>query len=267
MAASSPRILVVYTGGTLGMVESEEGYVPGSGTLEALMEERLSFQSEDLPAYDVHAFDPLLDSANMEPADWLRIAEAIRDRFEAYDGFLVVHGTDTMAFTASALSFMLHPLDKPVLLTGAQLPLDETRSDAQGNLLTSLLLLGTYPDRLGGVHVFFHNRLYRGTRVTKVNADSFAAFDSPNFPAVGTAGIDLDVEWERVPAPHRPPRVPSRRSGSFRASGWPLWKTCWPRRCRALCWSASGRAMRRPRTTRFWKPCARRRRGASSSWR
>ncbi|WP_103026361.1 type I asparaginase [Salinibacter altiplanensis] len=208
MAESLPRILVVYTGGTLGMVESEEGYVPGPGTLEALMEERLSFQSEDLPAYDVHALDPLLDSANMTPADWLRIAEVIRDHFEAYDGFLVVHGTDTMAFTASALAFMLQPLDKPVFLTGAQLPLDETRTDAQGNLLTSLLLLGTHADRMGGVHVFFHNRLYRGPRVTKVNADAFSAFDSPNFPAVGTAGIDLDVEWERMPAPHHPPRTP-----------------------------------------------------------
>ncbi|WP_103019091.1 asparaginase [Salinibacter altiplanensis] len=208
MAESSPRILVVYTGGTVGMVESEEGYVPGAGTLEALMDQRASFQSEDVPDYDVHAFDPLLDSANMTPDDWLQIAEAIRSRFEAYDGFLVVHGTDTMAFTASALAFMLHPLDKPVLLTGAQLPLDETRTDAQGNLLTSLLLLGTHADRMGGVHVFFHNRLYRGPRVTKVNADAFSAFDSPNFPAVGTAGIDLDVEWERMPAPHHPPRTP-----------------------------------------------------------
>ena len=208
MDEASPRILVVYTGGTLGMVESEEGYVPGPGTLEALMNERRSFQSADLPDYDVHTFDPLLDSANMTPDDWLRIAEAIRARFEAYDGFLVVHGTDTMAFTASALSFMLHPLDKPVLLTGAQLPFDETRTDARGNLLTSLLLLGTHPDRLAGVHLFFHNHLYRGTRVTKVNADAFAAFASPNFPAVGTAGIDLDVEWERVPASHQPPRSP-----------------------------------------------------------
>jgi len=209
MPESSPRILVLYTGGTIGMVESEEGYVPGSGTLQALMAERPSFQADDVPAYEVREFDPLLDSANMTPDHWLRIAEVIRDRFESYDGFLVVHGTDTMAFTASALAFVLHPLDKPVVLTGAQLPLDETRTDAPGNLLTSLLLLGTYPERLAGVHLFFHDRLYRGTRVTKVNADAFAAFDSPNFPTVGTAGIDLDVEWDRVPAPHQPPRMPA----------------------------------------------------------
>ena len=191
------------------MVESDEGYVPASGTLQTLMEERPSFRAEDVPEYEVYEFDPLLDSANMTPADWLKIADALRSHYEKFDGFLVVHGTDTMAFTASALSFMLHPLDKPVLLTGAQLPLDETRSDAQGNLLTSLLLLGGFADRLAGVHLFFHDRLFRGNRVTKVNADSFAAFDSPNFPTVGTAGIDLDVEWDRVPVPHSPPRVPA----------------------------------------------------------
>jgi L-asparaginase len=209
MPESPPRILILYTGGTIGMVESEDGYVPASGTLQALMEERPSFQADDVPAYEVHEFDPLLDSANMTPADWLRIAEDIREQYEAYDGFLVVHGTDTMAFTASALSFMLQPLDKPVILTGAQIPLDDTRSDAQGNLLTSLLILGSFADRLAGVHLFFHDRLYRGNRVTKVNADSFAAFDSPNFPAVGTAGIDLDVDWQRVPTPDRPARSPS----------------------------------------------------------
>jgi len=209
MPESSPRILVLYTGGTIGMVKSEGGYVPASGTLQTLMDERPSFRADDVPDYDVYEFDPPLDSANMTPNDWLRIAEAIQERYEAYDGFLVVHGTDTMAFTASALSFMLHPLDKPVVLTGAQLPLDETRSDAQSNLLTSLLLLGGFSDRLAGVHLFFHDRLFRGNRVTKVNADSFAAFDSPNFPTVGTAGIDLDIEWDRVPSPHRPPRTPA----------------------------------------------------------
>jgi L-asparaginase len=209
MPDSTSRILVLYTGGTIGMVESEGGYVPGAGTLQALMAERPSFQADDVPAYEIHEFDPLLDSANMTPDDWLTMAEAIRTHYEAYDGFLVVHGTDTMAFTASALSFMLNPLDKPVLLTGAQLPLDETRTDAQGNLLTSLLLLGTLAERLTGVHLFFHDRLYRGNRVTKVNTDSFSAFDSPNFPTVGTAGIDLNVKWDRVSAPHSPPRTPA----------------------------------------------------------
>lgn len=208
MSTDSPRILVVYTGGTIGMVRTDGAYVPASGTLQDLMEERPSFRADDVPSYDILEFEPLLDSSNMTPGDWLEIAEVIRDQYADYAGFLVVHGTDTMAFTAAALSFMLHPLDKPVVLTGAQLPLDETRSDAQGNLLTSLLLLGEHADRLAGVHLFFHDRLFRGNRATKVNADAFAAFDSPNFPTVGRAGIDIDVDWDLVPPVHDPPRTP-----------------------------------------------------------
>ena len=209
MAVSDPRILVAYAGGTIGMKETAEGHVPVSGYLQKQMQELPPFQADDVPTYDIHEFDPLLDSSNMAPEDWLRIAEVIQEHYSTYDGFLVVHGTDTMAFTASALSFMLHPLDKPVVLTGAQLPLAETRTDAQGNLLTSLLLLGQYPDRLAGVHLCFDDRLYRGNRTTKVNADSFSAFASPNYPAVGTAGINLDVDWSLVPASESPARSPN----------------------------------------------------------
>ena len=208
MSDASPRIFVAYTGGTIGMKATEDGYAPASGYLQELMAELPPFQADDVPAYDIYEFDPLLDSSNLTPDEWLQIAEVVRDRYEAYDGFLVVHGTDTMAFTASALSFMLHPLDKPVILTGSQIPLAETRTDAQSNLLTSLLLLGRYPERLAGVHLFFNDRLYRGNRTTKVNADSFSAFDSPNFAPVGTAGINLDVDWDLVPDAQRPPRAP-----------------------------------------------------------
>jgi L-asparaginase len=205
---TAPRIFVAYTGGTIGMKETADGYAPASGHLQEQMAARPPFQADDVPAYTVYEFDPLLDSSNLTPEDWLEIADVIRDHYADYDGFLVVHGTDTMAFTASALSFMLHPLDKPVLLTGAQLPLAETRTDAQSNLLTSLLLLGRYPDRLAGVHLFFNDRLYRGNRTTKVNADAFSAFDAPNFPPVGTAGIHLDVDWDLVPPSEAPPRTP-----------------------------------------------------------
>ncbi len=208
MPDSLPRIFVAYTGGTIGMKETEDGYAPASGYLQELMAELPPFQDDAVPAYDIYEFDPLLDSSDLTPTDWLHIAEVIRDRHEEYDGFLVVHGTDTMAFTASALSFMLHPLDKPVVLTGSQLPLAETRTDAQSNLLTSLLLLGQYHERLAGVHLFFNDRLYRGNRTTKVNADSFSAFDSPNFPPVGAAGINLDIDWDLVPAGETPTRTP-----------------------------------------------------------
>ena len=184
MPDASPQIFVAYTGGTIGMKETKDGYAPVSGYLQERMAEFPPSQADDVPAYTVYEFDPLLDSSNLTPEDWLHVAEVIRDHYADYDGFLVVHGTDTMSFTASALSFMLHPLDKPVILTGAQLPLAETRTDAQSNLLTSLLLLGAYPGRLAGVHLFFNDRLYRGNRTTKVNADAFSAFDSPNLPPV-----------------------------------------------------------------------------------
>lgn len=202
------------------MKKTEEGYVPASGYLQYLMDELPPFQAEDVPAYTIHEFDPLLDSSDLTPDEWLDIAEVIRARYDDYDGFLVVHGTDTMAFTASALSFMLHPLDKPVLLTGSQIPLAETRSDAQSNLLTSLLLLGQFHERLAGVHLFFNDRLYRGNRTTKVNADAFGAFNSPNFPPVGTAGINLDVDWSLVPTkqtPARPPAVTALGSATVSA--------------------------------------------------
>lgn len=199
--AASPRIFVAYTGGTIGMQNTANGYAPSPGYLQTQMDRMPVFQAEDVPDYEVHEFDPLLDSANMTPDDWLRLAEVIRDRYDAYDGFLVVHGTDTMAFTASALSFMVHPLGKPVVLTGAQIPLAETRTDAQSNLLTALQIIGAYHDRMPGVYVYFNDRLFRGNRTTKVNADAFAAFDSPNFPPVATVGINVEMHWPLFPAP------------------------------------------------------------------
>ncbi|MES3630907.1 MAG: asparaginase [Longimonas sp.] len=208
--AESPRIFVAHTGGTIGMARRESGaYDTRRGHLQAQIEARGAFEGDDVPAYDIYEFDPLLDSANMTPAHWLKIATTIRDHYTDYDGFLVVHGTDTMAFSAAALSFMLAPLDKPVLFTGSQIPLAETRTDAQSNLLTSLLILGKHHARLSGVFVFFNDRLLRGTRATKVNADSFAAFASPNFPPVGTVGINVEIDWTLVPEPAPERRVPS----------------------------------------------------------
>jgi len=200
-SGSDPRIFIANTGGTIGMKKTERGYATEPGHLQQAMEALPPFSDDGIPAYDVYDFDPLLDSSNMSPAEWVRIAEVIQDHYEAYDGFLVVHGTDTMSFTASALSFMLNPLDKPVVLTGSQVPLAETRNDAQDNLLTSLLLLGAYANRMAGVFVYFGDRLYRGNRTTKINADSYAAFDSPNFPPVGTVGINVDIDWSLVPQP------------------------------------------------------------------
>ncbi len=202
MTKRKARVLVLYTGGTIGMQKTAAGYEPAPGFLQRQIARIERFRAHDVPDFTIHEFDPLLDSSNMTPDDWLRIARAVRNQHARYDAFLVLHGTDTMAYTASALSFMLEGLRKPVLLTGSQIPLFETRNDAQENLLTSLMLLGRYHARLHEVLLYFDTRLLRGTRATKVDADAFAAFDSPRFPAVGRAGIDLDVDWSLVrPAP------------------------------------------------------------------
>ncbi len=204
------RIFVAHTGGTIGMKKTGHGYEPWPGHLEKLLEAIPQFQAPEVPEFVIGEFDPLLDSSDMAPTDWFRIAAAIRDRYDDFDGFLVLHGTDTMAYSASALSFMLEGLAKPVILTGSQIPLAETRNDAQENLLTSLILLGRHHDRLPGVFVFFDNRLFRGNRTTKVNADAFAAVASPNFPAVGKVGIDVEIDWDLVE-----PQVPAGKADDF----------------------------------------------------
>ncbi|WP_428265624.1 asparaginase [Haliangium sp.] len=208
--APKPKIFVVYTGGTIGMRKTPDGYRPETGYLQDLIRQIPRFRDPAVPDFDIEEFAPLLDSADMHPGHWLRIADMIRLRYDDYDGFLVVHGTDTMAFTAAALSFMLEALAKPVILTGSQIPLEETRNDAQHNLLTALMILGEYHARLHEVMVYFADRLLRGNRTTKVSVGDFAAFDSPNYPALGRVGIGIDIDWRRVLAPQPRPGPPLR---------------------------------------------------------
>lgn len=210
VAAMSERakIYIVYTGGTIGMRKTAGGYQPESGHLQRLLQQITRFADDSLPEYVIEEFEPLLDSSNMNPGHWLRIAEMIRSNYANYDGFLVIHGTDTMAFTASALSFMLEDLAKPVILTGSQVPLEETRNDAQHNLLTSLLILGRHHQRLAEVMIYFDDKLLRGNRTSKVSVDSFDAYDSPNYPPLGRAGLDLKINWElTLPARARQPDI------------------------------------------------------------
>jgi L-asparaginase len=188
------RIFIVYTGGTIGMRKTARGYQPESGYLQRLLDEIPRFADPELPEFVIEEFEPLLDSSNMTPRDWLRIAETIRRNYAAYDGFLVIHGTDTMAFTASALSFMLEDLAKPVILTGSQIPLEETRNDAQHNLLTALLILGRHHRELAEVMIYFDALLLRGNRASKVSVDSFDAFASPNYPPLARVGLEIAID-------------------------------------------------------------------------
>jgi L-asparaginase len=188
------KIRIIHTGGTLGMGRTPSGYGPIPGLLAKQMSAIPELQHPDLPAYHIHELHPLIDSSNMSPDHWMRIAHDIVQHHESVDGFIVLHGTDTMAYTASALPFILENLSKPVVLTGAQIPLVEIRNDARENLITAMQIAANYS--IPEVMLFFGDRLLRGNRSVKVHADGFGAFASPNFPSLGTVGVDIDIRRE-----------------------------------------------------------------------
>lgn len=198
MTTAKANVLVLYTGGTIGMCPSEQGYQPVPGYLGQRIAGSPQFTGHDLPTFDLIECSPLLDSANMQHSDWNAMTETLAERYEHYDGFVILHGTDTMAFSASALSFMLEGLNKAVIFTGSQIPLAENRSDAQENLLATLMLLNRYHDRLKGVFLYFNHELMLGNRCTKISADSYQAFSSPNFPPIAKVGIHMNVHWELI---------------------------------------------------------------------
>lgn len=198
------KVYIAYTGGTIGMKRSGDGHIPATGYLEKMMHNIPELKSHILPDFQINEYDPLLDSANMTPHDWLKIANDIAAHYKEFDGFVVLHGTDTMAYTASALPFMLQGLRKPVVLTGAQIPLSKIRNDARENLITALLIAANY--KIPEVCLCFGDKLLRGNRAVKVDADSFDAFESPNFPALGTVGIEIHINWDLVLPPPKTPR-------------------------------------------------------------
>jgi L-asparaginase len=182
---SKKRIYVAYTGGTIGMQQSSNGFVPVPGFLSDTVKSMPEFYRTEMPEFDIHEYHPVIDSSDMTPAHWLEIATDIQNHYADYDG------TDTMAYTASALSFMLEDLAKPVIVTGSQIPLAQLRSDGQVNLLNALYLAAYYP--IAEVALFFNNKLFRGNRATKADADGFDAFSSPNFSPLLEAGIHIDL--------------------------------------------------------------------------
>ena len=161
-------IYVAYTGGTIGMQRSEHGYVPVSGHLQRQLALMPEFHRPEMPDFTIHEYHPLMDSSDMTPEDWQHIADDIRSHYEEYDGFVILHGTDTMAFTASALSFMLENLSKPVILTGSQLPIGMLRTDGKENLITSIeIAAAKHPNGTAivpEVCIFFENHLFATVR-------------------------------------------------------------------------------------------------------
>ena len=187
------KILLIYTGGTIGMVHESENnsYVPFD--FENLQAQIPELQQLDC-TLEVQSYEPSIDSSNMQPKIWLQLANTIEQAYLKYDGFVILHGSDTMAFTASALSFMLENLNKPVILTGSQLPSGVPRTDAKENLITAIEIASSYRDgvpEVPEVAVYFEYQLYRGNRTHKANADHFEAFVSANYPPLAEAGVHL----------------------------------------------------------------------------
>lgn len=187
-------VLVILTGGTITMAQD-----PLTGALRPISSEEVKYYLPELMATEVkvelYTFDPLVDSSNIKPAVWSQLATLIYDNYERFDGFVILHGTDTMAYSASALSFMLENLSKPVVFTGAQLPIGLIRSDARENLLTAVEIASAQDEdgyaMVPEVSLFFGDRLYRGNRTTKQNAENFSAFKSYNYEPLAEAGVHI----------------------------------------------------------------------------
>ncbi len=194
-----PRILIVYTGGTIGMIEDAETKSLQPFDFSHLMENVPKVKMLDYKIDNIQ-FNPPIDSSDMNVEHWRSMARSIADNYDKYDGFVVLHGTDTMAYTASALSFMLQNLEKPVIITGSQLPIGEVRTDGEENLITALqIAAGREPDgtpTVREVAILFENYLWRGNRSTKRSADNFDAFRSNNYPEL--AKIGLGIQYNRT---------------------------------------------------------------------
>lgn len=204
---SDTSILLIYTGGTVGMIRDEV-----TGILKPFNLGNLVQYIPELGRFgftiDTHSFSPPVDSSNMRPERWVELAQVIGEKYQDYDGFVVLHGSDTMAYTASALSFMLENLAKPVIFTGSQLPASILRTDARENLLTSIEIAAAKKDGkpvVPEVCIYFEYELFRGNRTFKYNAENFDAFRSVNYPPLAEAGVDIKYNENAILAPTESP--------------------------------------------------------------
>ena len=204
MSESKPNILLIYTGGTIGMIKDFE-----TGVLRAFDFKNLLEKIPELKLLDCNidtvSFEEPIDSSNMSPKYWVQIAEVIEDNYQSFDGFVVLHGSDTMSYTASSLSFMLENLAKPVIFTGSQLPIGDLRTDAKENLITSIQVASVQHNNkpiIREVCLYFEYKLYRANRTTKINAEHFEAFASPNYPDLAESGVHLKINKEHLFKPN-----------------------------------------------------------------
>lgn len=192
------KVCMIYTGGTIGMIAGEHGYVPDEHDFRTVLNDIRDLSKPGMPEIDLIQFKPLLDSSNMAIPEWNRIGMTIAENYSRYDGFVVLHGTDTMAYSASAVSFMLENLLKPVVFTGSQIPLCEIRSDGVNNIVSAVMIAAE--GRVREVCVYFDGKLLRGCRSKKTSSTHLAAFDSPNCENLADVGISIN--YHRVPTPY-----------------------------------------------------------------
>src|SRR6187431_613370 len=192
---SKPQILLIYTGGTIGMRKDFE-----TGVLKAFDFGKLLDNIPELKLLDCEidtfSFENPIDSSNMNPKHWAEIARTIENNYTNFDGFVVLHGSDTMSYSASAMSFMLENLSKPIIFTGSQLPIGDLRTDAKENLITAIQIASLLENGKPLIHevcLYFEYKLYRGNRTTKINAEHFRAFISPNYPFLVESGVHLKI--------------------------------------------------------------------------
>ncbi|MBO4965630.1 MAG: type I asparaginase [Muribaculaceae bacterium] len=195
------RIMLIYTGGTIGMIENQETHALEPFNFEHLIENVPKLKMLNFEIINYQIGDPI-DSSSMKPQNWQTIARVIENEYDNVDGFVLLHGTDTMAYTASALSFMLENLDKPVIITGSQLPIGEVRTDGEENLITALQIAAAR-NRQGKhiireVAILFDNYLWRGNRSTKHSADNFNAFQSNNYPELARIGLGIQFNKDSI---------------------------------------------------------------------
>jgi L-asparaginase len=196
-------ILIIYTGGTIGMVQDQD-----SGALKPFRFDNILEEIPELRKFGYnlssYAFNPPLDSSNIDPETWIKVAEIIERDYDSFNGFIVLHGTDTMAYSASALSFMLENLSKPVIFTGSQLPIGSLRTDGKENLISSIEIAAATKNGdpvVPEVGIFFENRLYRGNRTTKHNTEDFNAFLSGNYPPLAESGVHIRYNYSAIRYP------------------------------------------------------------------
>lgn len=204
MENNEPNILLIYTGGTIGMIKN-----PNTGALKSFDFNNLLKHIPELKLLtckiETKSFVDPIDSSNMSPEYWVQLAEIIETHYENFDGFVVLHGSDTMSYTASALSFMLENLTKPLIITGSQLPIGDLRTDAKENLITSIQMASLQTRNrpvIREVGLYFEYKLYRGNRTTKINAEHFEAFESLNYPHLAESGVHIKVNHDNLYRPN-----------------------------------------------------------------